>query len=45
MKLTIIADDKMVSIDGVSYSGLDLSFLDSDVWAVQYVDVIIASKD
>ena len=36
MKLTIIADDKMVSIDGVSYSGLDLSFLDSDVWAVQW---------
>ena len=36
MKLTIIADDKMVSIDGVAYSGLDLSFLDSDVWAVQW---------
>lgn len=36
MKLTIIADDKLVSKDGVSYSNLDLSFLDSDVWAVQW---------
>lgn len=36
MKLTIIADDKMVSKDGVGYSNLDLSFLDSDVWAVQW---------
>ena len=36
MKLTIIADDKLVSKDGVGYSNLDLSFLDSDVWAVQW---------
>lgn len=36
MKLTIIADDKLVRKDGVSYSNLDLSFLDSDVWAVQW---------
>ena len=36
MKLTIIADDKLVSKDGVSYDNLDLSFLDSDVWAVQW---------
>ncbi len=36
MRLSIIADDKMVIIDGVAYSGLDLSFLDSDVWAVQW---------
>ena len=36
MRLTIIADDKLVSKDGVSYGNLDLSFLDSDVWAVQW---------
>ena len=36
MKLTIIADDKLVSKDGVGYNNLDLSFLDSDVWAVQW---------
>ena len=36
MRLSIIADDKMVIIDGVDYSGLDLSFLDSDIWAVQW---------
>ena len=36
MKLTIIADDKLVSKDGVSYDNLDLSFLDSDVWAIQW---------
>ena len=36
MRLSIIADDKMVIIDGVAYSGLDLSFLDSDIWAVQW---------
>lgn len=36
MKLTIIADDKLVSKDGVGYSNLDLSFLDNDVWAVQW---------
>ena len=36
MKLTIIADDKLVSKDGVGYNNLDLSFLDSDIWAVQW---------
>ena len=36
MKLTIIADDKLVSKDGVGYNNLDLSSLDSDVWAVQW---------
>ena len=36
MKLSIISDDKLVSKDGVGYNNLDLSFLDSDVWAVQW---------
>lgn len=36
MKLTIIADDKLVVKDGVGYDNLDLSFLDNDVWAVQW---------
>jgi len=36
MQVTIIADDKLVSKNGVVHSNLDLSFLDSDVWAVQW---------
>ena len=36
MKLTIIADDKLVSKDGVGYSGLPLKDFPSDVWAVQW---------
>ena len=36
MKLTIIADDILVSKDGVGYSGLPLKDFPSDVWAVQW---------
>jgi len=36
MQVTIVADDKLVSKNGVGYNNLDLSFLDSDVWAVQW---------
>ena len=36
MKVTIVADDKLVSKNGVWHNNLDLSFLDSDVWAVQW---------
>ena len=36
MKLTIIADDKFVSKDGVGISGLSLKDFPSDVWAVQW---------
>ena len=36
MKLTIIAEDKLISIDGVNFSGLDLSALDQSIHAVQW---------
>ena len=36
MKLTIIADDKFVSKDGVGISDLPLKDFPSDVWAVQW---------
>ena len=36
MKLTIIADDKLVSKDGVSVDGLSLSSLPADTWAVHW---------
>lgn len=36
MKVTIILDDGFVSIDGVGYSGLDLSAIDLSVHAVQW---------
>ena len=36
MKLTIIADDRMVGIDGVFLCPLDLSLLDPSVHAVQW---------
>lgn len=36
MKLTIIKSDGMVVVDGVGYSGLDLSFLSETVHAVQW---------
>lgn len=36
MKLTIIADDKFVSKDGVGISGLPLKDFPSDIWAVQW---------
>ena len=34
--LTIIKDDGFVSVDGVGYTGLDCSSLDSNVHAVQF---------
>jgi len=36
MRVTIILDDGFVSIDGVGYSGLDLSAVDASVHAVQW---------
>jgi hypothetical protein len=36
MRVTIILDDGFVSIDGVGYSGLDLSAINSSVHAVQW---------
>ena len=36
MKLTIIADDKLVIKDGDGISGLELKDFPSDVWAVQW---------
>ena len=36
MKLTIIADDKLVIKDGDGLSGLELKDFPSDVWAVQW---------
>lgn len=36
MKLTIIADDKAVGVDGVFFESLDLSQLDPSVHAVQW---------
>ena len=36
MKITIIREDKKVIKDGVGISGLTLSSVPSDVWAVQW---------
>jgi hypothetical protein len=36
MRLTIIAEDGAVYVDSVSYSNLDLSFIPSDVHALQW---------
>ena len=36
MKLTIIADDKFISKDGLGIGGLTLKDFPSDVWAVQW---------
>ena len=36
MRVTIIPDDGFVSVDGVSYAGLDLSAIDASVHAVQW---------
>lgn len=38
MKVTIIPRDELVIVDGVGYTGLDLSFIDSSVHAVQWED-------
>jgi hypothetical protein len=36
MRLTIVPIDGVVYVDGVSYSGLDLSFVPADVHALQW---------
>lgn len=38
MRVTIIPIDGFVAIDGVGFSGLDLSFTDASVHAVQWYD-------
>jgi len=38
MRVTILPDDKSVSVDGEGYGGLDLSFMDADIHAVQWYD-------
>lgn len=38
MRLTIIPDDKSVSVDGKGFGGLDLSFIDASVHAVQWYE-------
>ena len=38
MRVTIIPADGFVSVDGEGYGGLDLSFMASDVHAVQWYD-------
>lgn len=36
MRVTIIPEDGIVSIDGVCYGGIDLSAIDSNIHAVQW---------
>lgn len=36
MKLTIVAEDRVISIDGVSFSDLDISALNPSIHAVQW---------
>lgn len=38
MRLIIIPDDGFVSVDGEKFSNLDLSFMDSDIHAVQWYE-------
>ncbi len=38
MRLTIIPIDGSVSVDGVGFGGLDLSFMDASVHAVQWYE-------
>lgn len=38
MRVTILPDDKSVSVNGEWYADLDLSFLDSTIHAVQWYD-------
>jgi len=38
MRVTIIPEDGFVSVDGEGYSNLDLSFIPSDVHALQWYD-------
>jgi hypothetical protein len=36
MRVTIIPEDGFVSVDGEGYTGIDLSFMDSSIHAVQW---------
>ncbi len=36
MRLIIIPDDGFVSVDGIGFSGIDLSFMDQKIHAVQW---------
>lgn len=38
MRVTIIPADGFVSVDGEGYSGLDLSFMDADIHALQWYE-------
>ena len=38
MKLTIVPEDRVVTLDGESYANLNLSFLDPTIHAVQWYD-------
>ena len=38
MRVTIIPADGFVSVDGEGYGGLDLSFMDSDIHALQWYE-------
>ena len=38
MRVTIVPDDKAVTVNGEGYGNLDLSFMDSDIHAVQWYD-------
>jgi hypothetical protein len=38
MRITVIPEDEVVSIDGEVYSGIDLSSLDSTIHAIQWYD-------
>jgi hypothetical protein len=47
MRLTIIPEDKTVIIEGRSYTGMDLSSIDSNIHAIQWYDTfgIVEYKD
>lgn len=38
MRVTIIPEDGFVSVDGKGYGSLDLSFMESDIHALQWYD-------
>jgi len=38
MRVIILLDDNSVSVDNERYGGLDLSFMDADIHAVQWYD-------
>jgi hypothetical protein len=38
MRLTIIPEDKVVTLNGESYNNIDLSFLDNSIHAIQWYE-------